>query len=681
MEESDSSPLSSPPLSEEEMPQAKPVLRLVKGKLSTSKKPKSPSTSPEPNLTLLGRDPSPRRDYGLADNPDIAFIVMFRSRFHNAFPKSVANLGPQDIEDGVAGTSPSEQVENLLCGLLGLVLNRKKYVERGHHGRALEEALSTNKNQWPHSWNGINPLAGSKTFESMNAEQRLNLLRALILWSLNSSEQIVAMIKESYKQSRHDDDLNQPLFVPPWGIDSLKRNFYLIEGQTDTPFRIYREAGRKTPNPTWRSVAGTIEETQNLARDLRAEKAQAAHRLAGKIQSAVPLLEERQEVNELQAVESKQRRLTQEQKRRRKEYRQARKAQFTRPDTGFSLYEGRTRGKRMKYTFDDDDEEEGGTDATSNRRSGRQTGTSTPAQGPTFTASGRQVRSQHGRSYGDSSRNLRGRAGDTSGRGSPLDDEDELAGDDAAIAPRGDGRARRSSAAHANGKARDGRHIAGYNSIDAEHSESDEPSSGKEWDGDDNDFDGKMDEDEDEDMSEADDDSLGEEDDITTGSKIVSLKIGKQGLNAATSTSKDAQIDESPDPLAEENPLKLDKSMSRSAESATGLAKNFSAAQQAADHTATPLSDQENNIVLGTSKAPGASSPTKPMHALPGQSGGQSTSKEASNGITGNANPVQNGTAANISSPAVDSSGDPAIATTATFSAPLQGGDIDMNCS
>ena len=132
-----------------------------------------------------------------------------------------------------------------------------------------------------------------------NNFSQLNLLRALILWSLNSSEQIVATVKESYKQSRHDDDLNQPLFVPPWGTDSLKRNFYLVEGQTDTPFRIYRESGRRTPNPSWRGVAGTIEEVQNLARNLRAERGQAAHRLASKIQSAVPLLEERQEVSYL----------------------------------------------------------------------------------------------------------------------------------------------------------------------------------------------------------------------------------------------------------------------------------------------------------------------------------------------------------------------------------------------
>ena len=79
----------------------------------------------------------------------------------------------------------------------------------------------------------------------------------------------------------------------------------------------------------------------------------------------------------------------------------ARKAQFTRAEPGFSLYEGRTRGKRIRYTYSD--EEEGGSDTLSTRRSNRQSGISTPAEqsGPTFTASGRQVRSRYNGVYGE----------------------------------------------------------------------------------------------------------------------------------------------------------------------------------------------------------------------------------------------------------------------------------------
>src|SRR4051812_33842289 len=90
------------------------------------------------------------------------------------------------------------------------------------------------------------------------------------------------------------------------------------------------------------------------------------------------------------------------QKRKRREYRQQRKAAFTRPEPGFSLYEGRTRGKRIKYTYSSDEEE--GSETTGARRSTRQSGISTPAEttGPTFTASGRQVRSRHVGAYGES---------------------------------------------------------------------------------------------------------------------------------------------------------------------------------------------------------------------------------------------------------------------------------------
>ncbi|KAL8704265.1 MAG: hypothetical protein Q9201_002574 [Fulgogasparrea decipioides] len=83
----------------------------------------------KPSPPKKKRAPSPPHEYVLADNPDIAFICMFRARFTAAFPKSLPHYGPQDIEIGVAETTPGEQVERLLCALLGLVLNRKKDIE------------------------------------------------------------------------------------------------------------------------------------------------------------------------------------------------------------------------------------------------------------------------------------------------------------------------------------------------------------------------------------------------------------------------------------------------------------------------------------------------------------------------------------------------------------------------
>ena len=99
--------------------------------------------------------------------------MTFRARFSEAMPGKLQNLGPQDIERGVVDTTPSPQVEGLLCALLALVLNRKKPVERNHHGRALEEAVLSNKAQWPHKWQGANPLHGGKSFENMTPQERV----------------------------------------------------------------------------------------------------------------------------------------------------------------------------------------------------------------------------------------------------------------------------------------------------------------------------------------------------------------------------------------------------------------------------------------------------------------------------------------------------------------------------
>ncbi len=148
--------------------------------------PKEPSPPPRK------RSPSPPHEYVLADNPDIAvrvglhflpsfvcmrrvgrglsrrplsatrnlarqrhervpvadaplflqFIVMFRNRFNDAFPKSLAHFGPQELERDIVESIPGDRVEHFLCAVLGLLLNRKqdvKYATRwfgteGPHG-------------------------------------------------------------------------------------------------------------------------------------------------------------------------------------------------------------------------------------------------------------------------------------------------------------------------------------------------------------------------------------------------------------------------------------------------------------------------------------------------------------------------------------------------------------------
>lgn len=115
------------------------------------------------------------------------------------------------------------------------------------------------------------------------------------------------------------------------------------------------------------------------------------------------------------------------------------------------MYEGRTRGKRMKYTYSDD-EDEVFSDTTGSRRSTRNTGSHTPAEpaGPTVTLSGRQVRSRVGGVYGESIIGGTHAAAESRG-GVELGEESE----EVTSRPRG-GRDWASK----------GKHIEGYNSVD-----------------------------------------------------------------------------------------------------------------------------------------------------------------------------------------------------------------------
>lgn len=104
-------------------------------------------------------------------------------------------------------------------------------------------------------------------------------------------------MKESYKQQRHDDDLNQPLSVQAWGRDGEKRRFWLVEGQDDTHFRLYRESNPVLKHNTWRSVAGSIDELKTVAEKLGEEGTQAARRLQDRITLAIPRLESSEDVS------------------------------------------------------------------------------------------------------------------------------------------------------------------------------------------------------------------------------------------------------------------------------------------------------------------------------------------------------------------------------------------------
>ena len=460
---------------------------------------------------------------------------MFRSRFHAAFPSKLSHFGPQDIERGVVDDAISPQIESFLRALLGLVLNRKKPVEQGHYGRAMEEAIASHKSQWPHKWLSVNPLRGDREFNSLLPTERLNMLRTLVMWALSSSEEIGTIIKESYKQSRHADDENQPLSVQPWGRDIDKRRYFLIEGQDDTSFRVFREDKRYTKhNAQWYSVAGEIEELKALAQKLESKEydgSQAARSLSNKMMNAVPRFEASEEVSQstIQYISVDREILTKLQKRRRREYRQIKRAAFTRPEPGYSLYEGRTRGKRMRYTYDDDENDNFDSDATSNRRSARQSARSTPFEsGPQFTASGRQVRPRQGGEYGASA--LSTTMASTDDLAPEYDGDGRAETEDSEDGPvRAGGRSMRTRpAVNGTSNPRKRKHINGYNDIDDMSEEDDAPPSNDEWDSDANEQEEAPDADDEADEQSG--DAEEDEDDGEPKSLVVKLKIPRKAL-------------------------------------------------------------------------------------------------------------------------------------------------------
>lgn len=126
---------------------------------------------------------------------------------------------------------------------------------------------------------------------------QLSLLKALALWSLNQSEILQTLIKESYKQTRKDDDRNQPRSVQPWFSDQYRRKYWLVEGLEDSHFRIYRENDGKTAKTnTWFSVAGSIPELVVLADKFGDEHTQNSKVNSDKLRSAVPRFEAGDEV-------------------------------------------------------------------------------------------------------------------------------------------------------------------------------------------------------------------------------------------------------------------------------------------------------------------------------------------------------------------------------------------------
>ena len=344
----------------------------------------------------------------------------------------------------------------------------------------------------------------------------------MILWSLNSSEAVSALLKESYKHRKNNDDAAVPLYVPRWGRDGEKRQYWLIEGQQDTSFRVYRESNPAQKKKTWWSVAGDLDELRSLVEKLESDESQYSRQLGARFKSSIPrfLVGDEVSASRLPQVGCIGSPANIVKKRKRREYRQQRKAQFQRPEPGFSLYEGRTRGKRLKYTYSDDEADT--SDATSTRRSTRVATPADPSK-PIVTASGRQVRSRIGGAYGE-----RMHSGQITNQPTPA--EGEYDGSELSDArARQRGRTTRSGGPHqANGWSEERKHIAGYNELDEMDDEDDAMSSGGEWDGgdDDDDVDDRLD-----DQEEDGEVSSDEEDDLEPKSLVVKLRYPKGAID------------------------------------------------------------------------------------------------------------------------------------------------------
>ena len=162
----------------------------------------------------------------------------------------------------------------------------------------------------------------------------------------------------------------------------------------------------------------------------------------------------------------------------------------------------------------------------SNRRSTRQSGISTPAEpaGPTYTASGRQVRPPTSGRYGEgiASTNHHGDELGSVPTGEMASDAD------------GDNQQTRTRSGRASGQAarpnadRKRTHIDGYNALDEMEVESDAVSSENSWDGggDDDEVADNATEDDDDEMSDEED--AEEAQDPSPKSLVVALRVGKE---------------------------------------------------------------------------------------------------------------------------------------------------------
>lgn len=277
----------------------------------------------------------PEADPNTVDcNPTVGFLVIFMSKFQTLFD-DIPAIGPQDIEEGIVMSEPSELVQRLFLRLLGLVLNRKKDIELGKYGSALNDLYFLAPELG--MGNGFPPInwKSRSAFTELDVDDRLEFLHVLVNWALAASERVREVLRS----------LSREEATQPWlGFDNDHCRYYLCGGPEQDPsehstrdsrFRIYRETNRFLRTVSWRPVASTLEEVGKLAGELEPAGKNSA-KLARKLEVLVP---------ELQASEERRR-----SERLREKKRQELAQQVEQARMGEGRYARRTRGIRVDYT-------------------------------------------------------------------------------------------------------------------------------------------------------------------------------------------------------------------------------------------------------------------------------------------------------------------------------------------
>ncbi|ODV92161.1 hypothetical protein CANCADRAFT_83250 [Tortispora caseinolytica NRRL Y-17796] len=271
----------------------------------------------------------------------IALVVLMRNVFSELF-RGVPDLSPQDLDSLLTLPTMVSDLEKVFCRLLSLALNRRKHIDPGHFGRALEEFISANTYpQVSYQAPEVNHFLRTEAahFSIASYGVRANFLKILAQTALSSSDQIRAIISANYGTTRATENLSNPLVITPKGKDSYKRLYYYVPGSgPDSLSAVYRQSNPKIEPDRWVSIAQTASGVRDLIDSLRSSDLKDTKELCQKLKEILPEMEERQERAAKLSV--------------RKEKKRAAEARAVAYQMEKALGK-RTRGKRINYaTFE-----------------------------------------------------------------------------------------------------------------------------------------------------------------------------------------------------------------------------------------------------------------------------------------------------------------------------------------